>query len=81
MTIPVDTRLAFREPSLNIEVKPVAIIFICLFCLLIAVSLKESVFSFFKSCIKEAKKEDEDLYGKYSVQFGDDYDPTLLVIN
>ena len=43
--------------------------------------MKETVFGFFKNCKKEAEKEDEDLYGKYSVQFGEDYDPTLLVIN
>ena len=54
---------------------------IILFCLLIVASLKEPVFVFFRNCTKEARQEDEDLYGKYAVQFGEDYDPTLLVVH
>ena len=70
VTVPVDTNMAFYEPDMDISLKAGAYVGIGLFLVLIAVSLKEVVFGFFKNCKKEAGKEDEDLYGKYSVQFG-----------
>lgn len=43
--------------------------------------MKESVVGMFKGCQKEGGNDDEELVSKYAVQYMDDYDPTLLVIN
>jgi hypothetical protein len=73
--------MTFVQPALEITPTPGEIVCIVLFLVLVAVSLKEVVFNFFKKCHREVRQEDEELYGKYAVQFGEDYDATLLVIN
>jgi hypothetical protein len=72
--------MIFRQPSLEIESTAGEFLFVGLFALLIVASLKEAVFNFFKSCRKEAHKEEDELIDQYAVQFGEDYDPTLLII-
>lgn len=72
--------MIFREPSLEAETTAGEIIFLGLLLVLVVASLKETVFNFFKNCKKEAHKEEEELVGQYAIQFSEDYDPTLLVI-
>jgi hypothetical protein len=64
------TSMVFTQPSLEVTSTPGEIVCIMLFLIVIAVSLKETLFNFFRSCVKETKKEDEELYGKYAIQFG-----------